>query len=542
MKSYYLTAILALFIGCNLSAQSVSFSTVSVSGGNGNIGVVDLNGDFLDDLLAPSQSNLLIQYQTETGFDLTNIPISASNPPSWSVSVADFDANGINDIMFGGGSGVSFLRANADGTAFTQSQESDIFIFSQRTNFIDINNDGDLDAFVCHDVQPNVYWFNDGNGNLVDQTQGGLGDTPTGHNYGSIWFDYDNDGDMDLHISKCVVGSNNVNDSRRRNELHRNNGDGTFTEVAAQAGIDTNTQSWSSAVGDFDNDGDMDLIVADQHVNEIGTIFFRNEGDGTFTDITAGSIWENQDGAIDIVTFDFNNDGYLDIYSQLDTKLLMNNGDMTFSANASQIPGGGAVGDLNNDGFLDVYTNGAVRMNNGNSNNWFKLNLLGNESNRNGVGAIIKISGDFGTQVRNVRSGEGFDNMHSLNPHFGLGTSTVIENVTVQWPSGLVDTFNDVAVNQTLFVEEGQSLSVDDNALSAQVSVFPNPANDLLRLNIGGNIILKNDAVIYDVAGKSIAVSIENNQLDIAQLATGIYYLELQTNNNEKIVEKFIKN
>jgi len=346
---------------------------------------------------------------------------------------------------------------------------------------------------------------------------------------------------MDLHISKCVVGSNDVNDPRRRNELHRNNGDGTFTEVAAQAGIDTNTQSWSSAVGDFDNDGDMDLIVADQHVNEIGTIFFRNEGDGTFTDITAGSIWENQDGAIDIVTFDFNNDGYLDIYSQLDTRLLLNNGDMTFSANANQIPGGGAVGDLNNDGFLDVYTSGFVRMNNGNGNNWFKLNLLGDESNRNGIGAIITITGDFGTQIRNVRSGEGFDNMHSLNPHFGLGNTSIIDEVKIQWPSGIIDTFNDIDANITLFVEEGQSLSVDDNALSAQISVFPNPANDLLRLNTN-TLVIQPEAIIYDLSGKTISATITNNQLDIAKLSTGIYYLEMITETNEKLVKKFIKN
>jgi len=102
MKSNYLLSIIAYFFLLNLNAQDVSFTTQSVSGGNGNIGAIDLNGDFLDDLLAPSQSNLLIQYQTETGFDLTNIPVSASNPPSWSVSVADFDANGINDIMYGG--------------------------------------------------------------------------------------------------------------------------------------------------------------------------------------------------------------------------------------------------------------------------------------------------------------------------------------------------------------------------------------------------------------------------------------------------------
>lgn len=541
MKRIYTFICFAFIIAFNAKAQDVTFSTVSVSGGNGNIGAVDLNGDFLDDLLAPSGSNVRVQYQTETGFDLNNISISASHSPSWSVSAGDFDANGINDLMFGGDSGVSFLKANDDGTSFTQSQDSNIFIFSQRVNFIDINSDGHLDAFACHDVEPNVYWFNDGNGDFEDEIQGGLGDTPTGHNYGSLWFDYDNDGDMDLHLSKCVVGSNNPSDSRRNNQLHRNNGDGTFTEVAEEAGINTNTQSWSSAVGDFDNDGDMDLIVADQHINEIGTIFYENNGDGTFTDITAGSIWESQDGAIDIVTFDFNNDGYLDIYSELNSSLIMNNGDMTFTANPDQIPGSGAVGDLNNDGFLDVYTPGAVRMNNGNSNNWFKLNLVGTESNINAIGAIITITGEFGTQIRNVRSGEGFNNMHSLNPHFGLGTTQVIDELKIQWPSGIVETFSDISANQTLRVTEGESLSIAENENSLLVDLFPNPSSSELRINANSNI-LQSQAIIYDALGRTITSTIANDALDISNLASGIYYLEMKTITNTRIVKKFIKN
>lgn len=540
-KNYFFLGVITLFSFAT-SAQNVSFTNVPVSGGGDITGVVDLNGDFLDDLLDPSGNNLLIQYQTESGFDLTNIPISVTHSPSWSVTAGDFDANGINDIMFGGSQGVSFLRANQDGTSYTQSEDSDIFIFSQRANFIDINNDGHLDAFVCHDVQPNVYWLNDGAGNFLDEIQGGLGDTATGHNYGSLWFDYDNDGDMDLHLSKCVVGSNNPSDSRRNNQLHRNNGDGTFTEVAAQAGINTNTQSWSSAVGDFDNDGDMDLIVADQHINEIGTKFFINNGDGTFDDITAGSIWETQEGAIDIVTFDFNNDGYLDIYSELNTQLILNNGDMTFSENPIQIPGGGAVGDLNNDGFLDVYTSGAVRMNNGNDNNWLKLNLIGDESNRNGIGAIIKIEGDFGTQIRNVRSGEGFNNMHTLNPHFGLGSATIIDTLTIQWPSGGVDTLQDVQVNQTLLLEEGV-LSVNDDVLNNQISLFPNPSNNELNIDIRNNIRIQPQAVVYDVLGRSSVITLnDTNLIDISKFATGIYYLELTTQDDVKIVRKFIKN
>ncbi len=522
-------------------AQDVTFTSQSVSGGNGNIGVVDLNGDYLDDLLTPSSSNLQIQYQTATGFDLVNIPVSAANNPNWSVCAGDYDANGINDIMFGGGSGVSFLKANSDGSNFTLDNESEMFIFSQRTNFVDINNDGHLDAFVCHDVDPNVYFLNDGNGGFLDEIQGGLGDTATGNNYGSLWFDYDNDGDTDLYISKCVVGSNNTADPNRRNQLHRNNGNGTFTEVAAEAGLDTNTQSWSSAVGDFDNDGDMDLVIADQHVNEIGTRFMINNGDGTFDDITGGTLFENLDGAIDIVTFDFNNDGFLDIYSQFNTELLLNNGDMTFTANSSQIQGGGAVGDLNNDGFLDIFSNGVVRINDGNDNNWFKLNLEGVESNINGIGAIITIQGDFGTQVRNVRSGEGFDDMHSLNPHFGLGAATTIDLLTIEWPSGTLDTIENVTSNQTLFVQEGAFvLGIEDIQNNIDFSIFPVPAENSLNISIP-NYTLKGTATILDITGKATQVPVLNNTVDVVALSPGVYFLQIETVNNETLVKKFTK-
>jgi len=491
--------------------------------------------------LTPSSNNLQIQYQTSTGFDLVNIPVSTSNPPSWSIAVGDYDSNGMNDIMYGGGSGVSFLKASADGSSYTQEDQSSIFIFSQRTNFIDINNDGDLDAFACHDVQPNVYFLNDGNGNFLDEIQGGIGDTPTGHNYGSLWFDYDDDGDNDLYLSKCVVGSQNPSDPRRRNQLYRNNDDGTFTEVGAAAGVDTNTQSWSSAIGDFDNDGDMDLVVADQHINEIGTIFYENNGDGTFTNITSGSIFESQDGAIDIVTFDFNNDGYLDIYSQLDTRLLMNNGDMTFTANATQIPGGGAVGDLNNDGFLDIFNNGTARINDGNDNNWLKINLKGVESNINGIGAKITIEGDFGIQVRNVRSGEGFNNMHSLNPHFGLGDVTTIDVLTIEWPSGIVDSIENIGVNQTVFVLEGNEiLNVEENQSISNVSIYPIPTENVININTLNNT-LKTTADLIDITGKVTSVQIINNTIDVKALSSGIYFLQFETTDNQKVVRKFSK-
>src|SRR5690606_31121918 len=129
--------------------------------------------------------------QQAGGFTVNTLPTPpAMHSPSWSMCVGDIDGNGKNDLMYGGGSGVAFMMMNDEGTAFTQQGFAQ-YIFSQRTNMVDINNDGRLDAFVCHDVDANVRFMNQGNG-VLQLIQGGTGSTCG--NYGSLWTDVNNDG------------------------------------------------------------------------------------------------------------------------------------------------------------------------------------------------------------------------------------------------------------------------------------------------------------------------------------------------------------
>ncbi len=136
----------------------VTFTTQSISTTGTNRAVVDMNADFLDDIVSINATNINIQYQLiGGGFQEVNITTSEADfTPGWSLAAADFDGNGYTDLLYGSGSGVTFMKANSDGTAYTEISGPE-YVFSQRSNFADIDNHGHLDAFVCRDVQPNVY-------------------------------------------------------------------------------------------------------------------------------------------------------------------------------------------------------------------------------------------------------------------------------------------------------------------------------------------------------------------------------------------------
>lgn len=517
-----------------LQAQ-VAFTTSNVPTTGSSRAVVDMNGDYLDDIVSVTASNIQIFYQQTDGtLDEVNITTTpADYTPSWSLAAADYDRNGFTDLLYGGGQGVTFMRANADGTQFTEVSGSE-YVFSQRSNFVDINNDGHLDAFVSHDVEPNVYYLNDGSGNLTFY-QGGIGDYPSGGHYGSVWVDFDNDRDMDMFQAKCGGGV-----ERRNNELHENLGDGTFVEIGNAAGLEDPMQTWSSAWADFDNDGDMDAWVGASTLNDGFHRLMENNGDGTFTDVIASSGLTNFNSTgIENATYDIDNDGNADIISN--GHILFGNGNMTFTVQPSVLPGNnGSFGDLNNDGFVDAFTGSTMYMSSGNSNNWLKLNTVGVESNINGIGARVEIETASGTQIRDVRSGEGFAYMSTLNTHFGVGTDTNINTVTVYWPSGIIDVLEDEAVNQTITIIEGSTTFGIEDTMVNNLILYPNPTQDILNL---GNITEFDNPIytVFDVTGKRVMnAKLTTDFVDVSKLAQGNYILRVIDNATIK-TQRFIK-
>ena len=415
--------------------------------------VVDMNGDHLDDIVGLSRNILVIGYQELDGsFSFRYNHQNFETTPDWSICAGDIDANGFNDLIIGGSSAVSFVYANENGTAFTEDAKQP-YIFAQRTNFVDIDNDGHLDAFICHDVGQNQPYRNDGNGNLtLDQS---LITTPLGPgNYESVWVDYDNDGDIDMHMSKCVQGAG-PNDPDRINLLYNNDGNGNFTEVGEAAGLADGDQSWVSIFEDFDNDGDFDVFTLN---HAIANQLQRNNGDGTFTNVTVGSgLDQTELGAYEGLGADFDNDGDIDIlrdnFTTGQSEFYINNGDMTFTIVPTDVTPG-ALGDLNNDGFIDVLKETSVFYNQGNDNHWLRINTIGRQSNRNGIGARVEAHGEFGIKIKEVRASASWSPMSTLSTHIGLGTAEQLDSIVVKWPSGLKSVLTNPAVDQVYTIDE----------------------------------------------------------------------------------------
>lgn len=529
---------------CGLLAQPVTFVNddhlIGSYALNSEV-AVDMNGDHLDDYVRIASGGVGIDYQNGDGtFTSQFYSMSIAEPPSWSVAAGDMDGDGFTDLVLGNGNRVSFLWANSsDGiniTSFTEDHSDDTYIFSQRSNIVDIDNDGDLDAFVCHDVDESHPYRNDGGRTMtLDQSFVVTLDRPG--NYASVWVDYDNDGDTDMYLTKCRGGAS-AGDPNRDNAMYTNNGDGTFTENALDIGMRDNAQSWSTVFEDFDNDGDFDAFIVN-HTDQ--NRFMLNDGNGNFTDIinTTGinpgdlGAWENQTG-------DFNNDGFVDIFSELSKELYLNQGDNTFIGYDLPMDEGG-IADMNNDGFLDVVRNNDLWINQGNSNNYVMAKLIGVESNIQGIGARVKIYGDWGVQMREVRSGQGFSHMSSLNAHFGLGAADNIDKIVVEWPSGNVDEILNPDINMLHVITEGEfPLNVTDFEING-VQAFPNPAVERLNFTLTG--LADTKVSIIDINGRVIlSTTIDNaNGINVSSLKSGVYFANFQVENTD-VNYRFIKN
>jgi hypothetical protein len=245
---------------------------------------------------------------------------------------------------------------------------------------------------------------------------------------GCAWGDYDNDGWLDLCVGN-FYGENN--------SLFHNNRDGTFTKITnsivALDGGTTKGVAW----GDYDNDGWLDLFVSNlgpfdprtfQNLGKEPNFLYHNNGDGTFTKIASGSLVNELGNCGGAAWGDYDNDGFLDL----------------FVAN----------------GFFVTNANNVLYRNNGNSNSWLNLRLIGTVSNRSAIGAKVRvlatIRGKTFWQLREISGGSSFGSQNDMRANFGLGDATNTDIVRIEWPSGLVQTMTNVPAKQFLTVFEHQ--------------------------------------------------------------------------------------
>ncbi len=478
MKSFYLSSF-CLLLAAALTAQ-VSFTNSNqlipdFSAYSGvAIAVLDMNGDGLDDIAHLDDARfLVIEYQQIDGSFQTVSVVEVSEVSQWSMCAADVDNNGHADVLTGGAyDQIKLVKFSEDGSTFEMITLPNSSIFAQCSNLADINNDGWLDAFVCHDDAESRIWGNDGSGGFVeadawiDMTT--IPPSDNSGNYGSVWTDFDGDGDLDLYIAKCRQGVSDPTDPRRINALFINDGNGNYFEGAGLFGLKIGAQSWTADFADIDNDGDFDCFITN---HDVPNMLLENDGTGHFTDITAASGLPSTSFPIQGLMRDFDNDGYVDILVAGGSQhLFLNNGDKTFTEVPNpfddNVMESFALGDLNHDGFMDIYAgyaniytspstiNDVLWLNDGNDNHFLTVRLTGVESNSSAVGAKVKIFGPWGIQVREVRAGESYGISNSLALHFGLGPNTEVDSLVVYWPSGGTTIMTDVPADQFLHIPE----------------------------------------------------------------------------------------
>jgi hypothetical protein len=432
------------------------------------------------------------------------------------VAVGDYDNDGHDDVFITALGQSHLFHNNGNGTFTDVTKAAGLWgpnEFSTSAAWVDYDRDGKLDLVVSNYVQwsqqtdiyctldgahksyctPESYkgtsarlWHNLGGGKFEDATQkSGLND-PTSKSLGVAILDYNGDGWPDILLA---------NDTQP-NKLYLNKQNGTFEEKAVAAGIAFSEDGVARAgmgvdAGDYDRSGHPSLIITN-FANQMISLY-HNEGNGLFVDEAPRS----EVGRNTLVTlgfgcffFDYDNDGWPDIFvadGHIENEiervqkrvsyaepphLFRNLGGGKFQEVTAQVGGafaspkvarGAAYADIDDDGALDVLvtTNGGrawLFHNEGGTNHSLRVKLVGTKSNRDGIGAVVRVTSGSAKQWQMLRSGSSYLSQSELVLTFGLGGVAKADAVEVQWPSGQVDTLSGVAGDQTVTVEEGKGV------------------------------------------------------------------------------------
>ncbi|MEO8148829.1 MAG: CRTAC1 family protein [Bacteroidia bacterium] len=476
-------------------------------------------------------------------------PIVSDNQPSDGATWADFDNDGDVDCFVVNWYGINnmFYINNGNGT-FTQDMTSVIATdsgYSETASWGDYDNDGYVDLYVTNSdsVLRNYLYHNNGNGTFTKITSG---NPVTDQRISRCvnWTDYDSDGDADIFVS---------NEGNQNENLYVNDSTGNFTSITTGVLVTAGGKTMSSSWGDYDNDGDQDVVLANDQGNEA---FFRNDGAGVFTKLITDTLVKCGGNSFGSNWGDIDNDGDLDLIitnsfwgGMWHNFLFINNGNGTFSRDAAtpivQDSGwsyGCAFGDYDNDGFLDLAVancynasqNNSLYHNDGNSNHWIEIKCIGVISNRSAIGAKIKIKANINGidvwQFREISAQTGYCGQNMLTVHVGLGNASNIDTLKIEWPSGIVDMYLNVNTDQITTAIEGQSLNAIDDIKTPDVTLLtnhPNPFIDDTAFEFELNDNSYVQLFIYDSKGYKIATLLNK------KMSKGKHTIKWNGNDNE---------
>ncbi len=513
---FYFFAI-SFFLFNSISGQNFSDVSLAVgiteSFGNGyaggGISMVDFNEDgFIDITFGTEEGKEITFYQSNAGLSFTKISLGITDTAHQrQILWVDVDNDNDLDLYVSGYHAANKLYLNDGQLNFTDVsstsgivQEADD---SYGAIFGDIDLDGDLDLYISnHYFFPSRLYLNDGLGQFTNITAtSGISDTAS-LNFCSAFFDYDQDGDLDLY---------KINDKTYQNEFYENNGDLTFTDIGSSTNADIQIDGMAIAIADINNNGLLDLYMSNTHRlpsqgNLIpGNVMLKNKYPEGFEDISASSGANYREWCWGSSFADFDNDGYQDIYTSnigvtyvnnLDNQLYFNNGDERFIPQAagnmigdSDLSHSCSVADFNNDGKMDIFVgnigtvNSKLWQNNiPTSDTYLQVKLEGTTSNTNGVGSWIKVYAGDQTFTRFTHCGIGYLSQESHKNHFGLGANTVLDSLVVKWPSGLIDKIVNPPVNECINIIEGtNNYTVISNPVESQPTQITDSANSVAR-------------------------------------------------------------
>lgn len=569
----------------NLSNAQLAFEDVATQVGvnysygdseyGGGVSFADFNNDGWDDITYATEDGAQIYFfENNNGvFNLVTLNGISNTYKTKQVIWIDYDNDGDKDLFVTAIEGINEFYRNDGGMNFTNISSTIGFfqtdLFTYGTSFGDIDNDGDLDAFISNRTsteqnQRNYLYRND-EGTFVDITQSsGIpiedeeGNENSQLSFCTMFFDYNKDGFQDIYLANDKT--DNIN------RLYKNLGNGTFEDVSVASGSGIAVNAMTTTLGDYNNDGWFDIYITNTQSSQAGNgnVLLKNNGDGTFTNVAEETGTTFNSLAWGAVFLDADNDTLLDLYvsggfdgsigSFLSAAFYHQQNDGIFVIpqnigfeNDTRKSFSNAIGDINNDGKPDIIVCNDTENNflwenkTTNTNNWLKVKLEGVTTNRDGIGNTIEIFINGRSQYRYTLAGEGYISQNSYHEFFGLGEATEVDYVKVTWTgTNTEDIIYDVNANQSITIKEGIGvLTSNDIQTNSLFSLYPNPSYDgVFKLSVNNN--KSNTLKVYDLAGRLI-LKIKNlkdkDQFSLNHCKKGIYLAKVSSDHKSSTIK-----